>query len=378
MFRERVYDDRFIVLKTIFLEFAYCKEMKIYNMFCLVFHLFSFSLQVHFIVLNFSVELITRYGCMLTVFLYLIAAKSFSIIIEKQVRMLEMEATSFFWPIDCCGPQVKKNIYDRAARQNIQNYFTLAWFALFGIIMLPVWGDQSEWFLCIQVFQQYFGCWKLFYYFYFSTFPMIAFTAFRLPALMLYGILHEHLQLILVNQKIVQLSVRRSLKENIVDNANYQKTVLKKLKLCISHHVKLRDSLGKLIGVIQLAMPVFLFIGALGSIAVLYFVLYIFLSSSNILKIRLVVITICNGLIVYTFSAAGQALADETGRVFDTLMTCPWNTWNIKNRKVLLIVMSNTIQPLTFTLAGITLDYKFGLTMLRISCSYALILYNLH
>ncbi|EFA02951.1 odorant receptor 197 [Tribolium castaneum] len=379
MFKKRKFDDRFIVFKKIFFEFAYSKEMKIYNMICLVFHSFSFVLQVYFIVQNFSVELITRYGCILAVFLYLIAAMSFAIFIEKQVKMLEVETTSFFWPIDCCGPQVKKLIYDRSARINILNYFTLAWFTLFGIIMLPVWGDQSEWFLCIQVFQQYFGsCWKLFYYFYFSTCPMIAFTAFRLPGLMLYGILHIDLQLVLIYQKIAQLSARRIFSENIVDNAHYQKTVFRKLKLCISHHVKLKTCLRKLIELIQMAMPVFIFVGAVCSIAVLFFLLYVFSSSSHILKIRLAISVVSNVLIVYTFSAAGQAIADETSHVFDTLMTCPWNAWNNKNRKVLLIIMSNTLRPLTFTLAGITLNYKFGLTMIRISYTYALILYNLN
>jgi hypothetical protein len=53
----------------------------------------------------------------------------------------------------------------------------------------------------------------------------------------------------------------------------------------------------------------------------------------------------------------------QTGKFFDALCTCPWYTWNAKNKSTLLIFMANSLKPLSFSFAGVVLDYKLAVTV---------------
>jgi hypothetical protein len=63
------------------------------------------------------------------------------------------------------------------------------------------------------------------------------------------------------------------------------------------------------------------------------------------------------------FCKTGQELIEETGKFFDALGTCPWYTWNAKNKSTLLIFMANSLKPLSFSFAGVVLDYKLAVTV---------------
>jgi hypothetical protein len=51
------------ILNTIYIDFAYHKITKHYNIICLMFHVFILLLQICFIIENFTFDLIARYGC---------------------------------------------------------------------------------------------------------------------------------------------------------------------------------------------------------------------------------------------------------------------------------------------------------------------------
>jgi hypothetical protein len=57
-------------LKRIYIDFAYHKITKQYNIICLVFHVFILLLQICFIIENFTFDLIARYGCLILLLVY--------------------------------------------------------------------------------------------------------------------------------------------------------------------------------------------------------------------------------------------------------------------------------------------------------------------
>ncbi|CAH1380103.1 unnamed protein product [Tenebrio molitor] len=124
-------------------------------------------------------------------------------------------------------------------------------------------------------------------------------------------------------------------------------------------------------------MAIFLLLGVLSSISAMYSMSYIYADASNILKLRLCFATLCNVVVVATFSYAGQILIDESSCNFDTLMKCAWYNWNKRNKTVLHIFMTNCLKPFAITFAGIVLDYKMAITVFRTACTYALVFYNL-
>jgi hypothetical protein len=102
---------------------------------------------------------------------------------------------------------------------------------------------------------------------------------------------------------------------------------------------------------------------------------------STIFKVRSVLMITLNILIVSIFCVAGQMLLNEasfnrrnqlshiyplifqTTKIFDTLSSCSWYKWNAENKKMLLVFLSNSLKSLGFSFAGVTLDYKFALSV---------------
>ncbi|RZC37975.1 hypothetical protein BDFB_009116, partial [Asbolus verrucosus] len=79
-------------------------------------------------------------------------------------------------------------------------------------------------------------------------------------------------------------------------------------------------------------------------------------NQDNLTKLRLLSVAFCNGFVIALFCEGGQGLIDETGHIFNNLMDCPWYIWNTKNRLLLLTFMTNCLEPLKFSVAGIALD----------------------
>nr|XP_015839636.1 PREDICTED: uncharacterized protein LOC107398781 [Tribolium castaneum] len=354
--------------------------MKIANIFCIIINLLNVLAQIGYIKQNFGKELLLRYACGIQLTIYTIVTMLFEFLVEQNVKKLMDEALSEMWPIDFCGLEIKKLILKRSTVMNSIFYFMFAWFAILAIVMLPMWGDQSEWLLYDRICKEFFATWwKIPYYFYFTTFPVVAFSGIRLPGLLLYTILQTHMQIILINQKLVQISGGLDGINDVrmIDQKNYQKRIYKGLRLCVAHHVAIKRWLQKPVKIVQSLMPIYIIMGSTIFISLLFATVYSFRDSSNILKVRMSVVLMICCLILCMGAEAGQALSNETSRVFDTLVNCPWHLWDQKNKKALTIFLPNTLQPVTITLAGITLNYSFAVGLLKSSASYALVLYNM-
>lgn len=94
---------------------------------------------------------------------------------EPVIMKLKSDMSNF-WPIDFCGPQVQKFILKNSEKMNKTYCIILALFGVTGLAMLPVWGDEKDWFLCVTVYQHYFGKWtKIPDYIYFITASWLSF-----------------------------------------------------------------------------------------------------------------------------------------------------------------------------------------------------------
>ncbi|RZB62214.1 hypothetical protein BDFB_011507, partial [Asbolus verrucosus] len=78
----------------------------------------------------------------------------------------------------------------------------------------------------------------------------------------------------------------------------------------------------------------------------------------------------------WKINRAGER-AKGTGRIFDTLLLCPWYIWNLKIRRSFLLFLTNSVEPIQFSFVGISLNRQLIITIIRTSFSYAAILRNL-
>ncbi|EFA02948.1 odorant receptor 164 [Tribolium castaneum] len=354
-------------LKKVFIDFAYSKIMMFYTKATLAFHVLSLLLELYYVATNFSVDLICRYGCMICLMTYVVTAKVVGIMFSKPFKLLEKQCLFVFWKTYNSGPTTQRLILDDSLKMNRKLYLALMFYLLLAIVLLPVWGDLNEIFIFNQVYETYFKFWApVLYYFYISTFLWCCYYSFHLPGSIFYLTLHLDLQIRLINDKITE-----------IDQNFCQNEISETLRMCISHHIALKSWMSKLAKLVDAVMPVFVLLGALSTVAVSFFVLNTLENTSLILKIRLTTLTVCNVFIVSTFAELGQIFSNQNNTVFEHLMNCPWYLWNITNRKTLLMFMLNCMKPKTFSWGGITLDYRFALTILKTSFSYALVLYQL-
>ncbi|EEZ97702.2 odorant receptor 187 [Tribolium castaneum] len=242
--REVVKNFPYYYLFKICIDFGYSNVVKRLNICCITMIVMFHLTQIHYMQENFSKELILKYGSGIALGIYTILSMSVQMLIEHEIKDLIAEALFSMWAVDSCGPQVEKLILRRAKVMNIIYCSIFAWFALMATVMLPMWGDHSEWLLYDPILVEDVKT-RLKIIYYLSTFiifPMIAFSAIRLPGILLYGILQIHMQIMLINHKLVQVSEDLDDLNNVkkIDQDDYQERIYKELCLCVEHHIKIK------------------------------------------------------------------------------------------------------------------------------------------
>ncbi|EFA01389.1 odorant receptor 174 [Tribolium castaneum] len=370
------FDEPFMFFKKVFFDFGYNKIIKFYNLFCFTLHLCCIITEHYFFLTKYlSADFVTLYGCATILIAYIIVCQYFVMRFEKPIKQLFEERETIFWKIDS-DQKAKTQIIKFAAKITRIYKFFFVWVVVLVIVMLPFWGEIDKSFLIIRVQETLFGKWSIiFYCIYVSTFPFLIYSSVRLPMITFYLILQAHLQILILNQKIVQIPQN----DNLDLDAGLQKKIYTSLKLCMSRHVSLKRWMSEILQIVRRAIPIFFCLSIICSVTVIFFILNYLENSntSNLLKIRLVLVGICVAVVLYTYSEAGQLLSDDTSQVFDTLATCSWYEWDTKNRKMLLMFLLHSLKPIKFYWGGFALDYRFGGSVVRTTFSYALVLYNL-
>ncbi|EFA01394.1 odorant receptor 184 [Tribolium castaneum] len=360
-------DDPFLLIKKIFIDYGYSKPVNYYNRLGFILHTCTLILENYFVVKNFSLDYFTKYGCVVILMHYFLISQFLTILNEKLFKELIGERGSLFWKSDSSSPRVKNQIVKHSVKFNRKFCFVLFWFVALGIIVSPVWGDLSETHLFPQVYKTYFGIWSpVFYYFYVSTLPLVAYTAIRIPAIALYLILQLDLQKILLCEQI-----------SLIPSSD-QVRIYKKMRLCISQDRELKKWIAKIRLSLKRNMSLYICIAFLCLITVMFFILNnLTTTTDNVTKMGFFVAGMCGSLILYTFSEAGQLLFDYTEDVSNTLIQCPWYCWNTKNRKLYLMLMQNCQKPLKINWGSVTLNYCFGGSVIKTCCSDASIFFKL-
>ncbi|RZC43000.1 hypothetical protein BDFB_010331, partial [Asbolus verrucosus] len=236
-------DDCFIVLRKIFFVYAYHRYTKLLNKICLFFHSVVYMFQIYYMANHFSLELFSTKSLQMIVFLFILTTMASSIYLENDIVLLANFLLKISWSIDSAGVEIRNLITKKSKTINTFNYVALFLFAFSATILLPVFGDVSELFLCVRVFDEYFGVWsKIPYLFYFSTLHFMFYSAIKLAYLLLHGILNIQIQMLLLGEHILQIS---SDYDDVDEwqklyNTAYQKEMYNRLRFCIKQHATLK------------------------------------------------------------------------------------------------------------------------------------------
>ncbi|RZC39096.1 hypothetical protein BDFB_013880, partial [Asbolus verrucosus] len=236
-------DDCFIVLRKIFFDYGYHRYTKLLNKIYLFFHSVVFLFQIYYMANHFNPELFSMMSLQMIMFFYILTTMVSSIYLEDETVLSINSLLTVSWSIESAGPEIRNLIIKKSRTINIINYLALSLFAFSATILLPVFGDVSKLFLCVPIFDEYFGVWsKIPYLFYFSTLHFMFYSAIKLAYLLLYEILTIQVQILLLSEHILQIS---SDYDDVDEwqklyNTTYQKEMYKRLRFCIKQHVTLK------------------------------------------------------------------------------------------------------------------------------------------
>ncbi|EFA01413.1 odorant receptor 236 [Tribolium castaneum] len=374
------FNDPIIVWRMIFM--INFKKHKI-TKFCEIVLIEIFSLihclLLYYIFTNFSVNLLIRYGPTTLFGIFIIAVTIFSVALKKKLSGAIDILDEICWPLNMIGKEAQLKLERKCRMRNMCTAFVVLINLTVIIVNYPCFGDQRDFFICIKVFEEYFGeWWSIPYYFYFITIPFFCYNYHKLCFTFVYAVLETELQFFLIEEYLLETFKMGYLKRwKYLENTQYQQELGKSLRFTIAHHIALKKMVKVIVNVTVNGMPLFLLLGFLLYISCFTFVINLADSMTNILKIRIFVCGASCVSVTVLLCWNGQQIIDVTNSIFSTLIGAPWYFWNLDNIKILLMFITNCTKNDCIVLAGICLDYKLFVSIVQISISNALVLFKI-
>ncbi|KAJ3644421.1 hypothetical protein Zmor_022154 [Zophobas morio] len=331
-------------------EFFLLSKFKFVGMFCVSFMSATFVPCGYVLLTNLEKEFWKNYSL-----LALGAVLGFScyvVIFWKKNEYLNLVSREFpkFWSPHCAGKQNYRIIRNSAKLANIFVVVTLVSSFSTSTAGLPWIGDEYDIMLPVKVYTDYFGKWKnpisTIYYLsvYHGGFTMMA-TAFVL----IHFCLHLKIQFFLLKKRLQKLYFKGSEEnEDLLRNNDYQIRVTEELKSCIQYHQYLLRVITELNDIIYL--PIFM----VTTSSILFSVSLVFyLKDFDNSFIRGIMLAVTGGLVTSGFCISGQLLQDASLELHTAALFLPWHLWNMKNRKLYLMLLIKSQTPAMISSSGI-------------------------
>ncbi|EFA05792.1 odorant receptor 232 [Tribolium castaneum] len=369
-------NDPFAVLKKFYIDFGYHKIVKSCNTFFITLYSLAYALQIYYLIYHFTPDIIQKYSLALLMSIYLLSTLIFSAVYEKTILQTYDMFIRVAWPHTNVSQKLETIIQKRVTIIKILNNFFVSAICVMCVFNMPLFGDQSDFLLSIQVFGEYFGDWSFIpSFFYYLGFSILGYNAARMLFILLYGVLHLEVQILLINELVSKFSEINTLDD--FGNEEYQSCVYTILCDCITHDVVLKKIMSDLSRKVQNGIPIFLIVLLFCLISLFFFTLTYMGTLSFIMQFRMVAFLLTIIVVIFSYSMVGQHLLNQASLLFDELLKCPWYVWSTNNHKIYQIFLLNSIRPIKIIYAGVCLDGGFFLSMTRITFCNAYMLKQL-
>nr|XP_015834109.1 PREDICTED: uncharacterized protein LOC107397685 [Tribolium castaneum]XP_015834110.1 PREDICTED: uncharacterized protein LOC107397685 [Tribolium castaneum] len=321
------------MLRTIlFIDMNTYKILKLFNVLLNVIYSLIHCLLVYHMFKNLNINLIIRYGPAVLFLILVIVGAVFSVYLEKDILEIVTLFRKTRWSLSMIKKDARIKLEKKCKIINIFILFLVLLIISTITINAPYFGDQRELFICIQVFEEYFGEWFFIpYNFFFVAFPFLYYNFFKLWMTFVYGILEAQLQFFILEEYLCG-TFETDFRKNweYLQDTRYQQEIGTSLRLCIAHHINLKKLIKMIQNVTLMVMPFFLVLGVLILISSFSFIINFADTMTTIAKIRMVISAISMVGITILLSWIGQQVIDVTSDIFVTLGGASWYYWNQK------------------------------------------------
>ncbi|CAH0559905.1 unnamed protein product [Brassicogethes aeneus] len=197
---------------------------------------------------------------------------------------------------------------------------------------------------------------------YFSSFIVCFYASMTELFPVIYLIVHISIQIMNLNNYIKNIS--NDYDDNDLDLYNdvkYQDNIKKRLIFCIKFHQEINGIIRNVYNITYFP-SIIQYIG--GTIAGASVMFYAYTEMTTEAYGRIAGITCMGAALLGVASLYGQYYKDMTGSLFDTATDVPWHLWNIENKKLYLIFLSNC-KVHCLGMSTVTMDYMLTIKVLK-------------
>nr|APC94326.1 odorant receptor 25 [Pyrrhalta aenescens] len=154
-----------------------------------------------------------------------------------------------------------------------------------------------------------------------------------------YSTFHIQFQLNWLSSYVKQ-NLHEKLNDRSMENEKCQKLINKYLINVVKYRLSFKIAFDSVLN--NGAMVILLLL----SLWINVIVLYNLINRTHLgTSFKMYMILILSIILVVMATVCGQGIIDESLTLRDALYECPWMYWNLKNRKILLIIMTNVMEP---------------------------------
>ncbi|KAJ3620097.1 hypothetical protein MTP99_004089 [Tenebrio molitor] len=245
------------------------------------------------------------------------------------------------WEIDSAGEETKQRITRESRRINM--------FVVINTIMGVTWAttlvvshNPTETVFVRDIFHLLFPSQAKFLIVFFNLmFYLAVLATMAHPYQVIYTTQHVKFQIYMCKTFIQKMTDQTDLEENLIYDGDYQESTESRLKFLINRHcdfIRLRDN--ALLLMKNLIVPF-----TLGAVVLITSFALSLLQDAISWRSCLFGVWIL--LTITSLITAGHSLEDESEKMLASFSIPKWYTWNIKNRKLLLTILTNTTIPIS-------------------------------
>ncbi|XP_068899639.1 uncharacterized protein [Tenebrio molitor] len=256
------------------------------------------------------------------------------------------------WEIDSAGEETKQRITRESRRINM--------FVVTNTILGVTWAtthllshNPTETVFVRYVFHLLFPIQARFLIVFFNLmFYLAVLTMVAHAYQTIYTTQHVKFQIYMYKTLIQKMTDRTDLEENLIYDGDYQELTESSLKFLINRHcdfIRCRDN--ALLQMKNLIVPF-----TLGAVVITTSFALSLLQDA--ISWRSCLFGVWTLLTITSLITAGHTLEDESEKMLASFSIPKWYTWNIKNRKLLLTILTNTTRPISLKFTdSFTINY---------------------
>ncbi|XP_068902060.1 uncharacterized protein [Tenebrio molitor] len=291
----------------------------------------------------------------------------FSIVVHLSKNHLVEQAMEVIdlWKIDSAGEETKQRITKESRRINM----FVAINTILAVVVVS--HNPTETVFVRDIFHLLFPSQAKFHTVFFNLmFYLAVLATMAHPYQVIYTTQHVKFQIYMCKTFIQKMTDRTDLEEILLYDGDYQESTESRLKFLINRHCDFIRGLPHVFLALYqitlfchrcrdnalLQMKNFIVPFTLGAVVITTSFALSLLQDA--ISWRSCLMAVCALLTITSLITAGHTLEDESEKMLASFSIPKWYTWNIKNKKLLLTILTNTTRPINLKFTdSFTINY---------------------